>query len=78
MAWTRLTDRQTAYAEWVLDTHFEEQKPAIIDRNVITFVGEDGRSEFLDALRDEMDYDRSCGRAGRIAPRLLTKIEEMY
>jgi hypothetical protein len=77
MAWARLTDRQAAYAEWVLDTHFEEQKPAIIDRNVITFVGDDGRQEFLEALRDEMAYDRACGRAGRVAPALATKIEEM-
>ena len=77
MAWTRLTDRQTAYAEWVLDTHFEEQKPAVIQRNVITFVGEDGKQEFLEALRDEMAYDRASGRAGRIAPMLLTKLEEM-
>ena len=78
MAWTRLTDRQTAYASWVLDTRFEEQRPAIIDRNVITFVGDDGRSDFLEALRDEMAYDRACGRAGRVAPMLLTKIEELY
>ncbi len=49
----------------------------IIDRNVITFVGGDGRQEFLEALRDEMAYDRACGRVGRVAPALATKIEEM-
>lgn len=78
MAWTRLTDRQEAYASWVLNTHFEEQRPAIIERNVITFVGDDGRQEFLEALQDEMAYDRACGRAGRVAPTLATKIKDLY
>ena len=77
MAWTRLTDRQSDYAEWVLDTHFEEQRPAVVERNVITFVGEDGKQEFLQALQDEMAYDRASGRAGRVAPGLLAKLEAM-
>jgi len=50
----------------------------MIDRNVITFVGDDGRREFLNALKDEMEYDRACGRAGRVAPALARKIEDLY
>ena len=76
MDWMRLTDREKAYAEWVLDTHFEEQKPAMIDRNVITFVGDDGKQEFLEAVGNEAAYDRSCG-ARTVGVRLANKIREL-
>ena len=75
MAWTRLTDREADYAKWVLDTHFEGQKPAMIDRNVITFVGEDGRQEFLEAVQDEASYDTACG-ARTIGARLARKVAD--
>ena len=35
----------------------------MIDRNVITFVGDDGKQEFLEAVGNEAAYDRSCARA---------------
>ena len=76
MAWMRMTDREKAYAEWVLDTQFEDQKPAMIDRNVITFVGEDGKQEFLDAVRDEASYDSACG-ARTVGARLAAKINAL-
>lgn len=76
MAGMRMTDREKAYAEWVLDTQFEDQKPAIIDRNVITFVGEDGKQEFLEAVRDEASYDSACG-ARTVAARLAAKINAL-
>jgi hypothetical protein len=71
-----MTDREKPYAEWVLDTHFEEQKPAMIDRNVITFVGEDGKQEFLAALQDEASYDTACG-VRSVGGRLANKIKEL-
>ena len=61
--------------DWVLDTQFADQKPAIIDRNVITFVGEDGKQEFLAALQDEAPYDRSCG-VRTVGAMLVRKIRE--
>ena len=42
MAWMRVTDREAAYAERVLDTEFRDQNSAMIDRNVIALVGKNG------------------------------------
>ncbi len=75
MAWMRMTDREKAYAEWVLDTQFEDQKPAMFGRNVITFVGDDGKQEFLEALQDEASYDTACG-VRSVGRRLANKIRE--
>lgn len=71
--WTRLTDREASYAQYILDG-WEDQKPALIDRNVIGFVGSEGRAEFLDALKDEIAYDRSCD-VRTVGTRLLAKLE---
>jgi hypothetical protein len=76
MAWTRLTDRETDYARYILDNWDGEQKPAILDRNVITFVGEDGRQEFLEVVQDEASYDSSCG-AKTVGARLAAKIRDL-
>jgi hypothetical protein len=71
--WMRLTDREADYAKYILDG-WEHQRPAIIDRNVITFVGEDGRTEFLSALADEVAYDQPCG-VRTAGLRLLTGLD---
>ena len=48
----------------------------MIDRNVITFVGDDGKQEFLEAVGNEAAYDRSCG-ARTVGVRLANKIREL-
>jgi hypothetical protein len=76
MAWTRLTDREADYAKYILDNWDGEQKPAMLDRNVITFVGEDGRQEFLEVVQYEASYDSSCG-ARTVGARLAHKIADL-
>jgi hypothetical protein len=75
MAWTRLTDREADYAKYILDHWDGEQKPAVLDRNVITFAGQDGRHEFLEAVQDEASYDTACG-ARTVGARLARKIAD--
>jgi hypothetical protein len=73
----QLTERQARYAKWILDK-LEGDPPAKLEGargRVLTFLGDDGQSIFLDALRAEIAYDRSCGRAGRVGPLLLAKLE---
>ena len=75
MAWTRLTDRESDYAANVLGNR-DEEKPAILDRNVITFVGAVGKKDFLLALRDQIASDRAC-KAKTVGPHLLAKPEKL-
>ena len=75
LEWMRMTDREKAYAEWVLDTQFEDRKFAIIDRNAIAFVSEDGKQEFLAAVQDEASYNSACG-ARTLGARLAAKIKD--
>ena len=75
MAWTRLTVRESDYAASVL-CNWDEEKPAMLDRNVITFVGTDGKEEFLVAVRDEVTNGYAC-RAKTVGPHLLAKLEKL-
>ena len=74
MAWTRLTDREADYAEYLLDA-WEGQRPAQLSRKTIHFVP-GGLAEFLDVLVDEVSYDRSCG-ARTVGGRLLAKLQRL-
>ncbi len=71
----KLTDRETKYAQYILDNLGTDEKPATIEANEITFAEPDGQSEFLELVQDEASYDRACG-ARTVGARLAHKIAE--
>ncbi len=71
----KLSRRQAMYASWILGTWYTEAPPAKLDGDVLVFLGDDGESDFIEALRDEIAYDRGCGRGGRVGPALLRKVQ---
>ena len=58
----KLSELQAAYAQGILDSLELESCAILIDgANVLSFSNLDYENMFIDALRDEIAYDKSCG-----------------